>query len=204
MNEFDLKAREWENNPSHWDRSESVAKYIMEMIPLRNEMNTLEYGAGTGILSFLLHDYLLGITMMDSSEEMVKVMHEKVAKSGVKNLKPLLFDLEQEDFYAQKFDLIFNQMVLHHVNNVDSIFRKFHSLLNSGGYLAIADLYSEDGSFHGPEVKVHWGFDVEDLIAKLKKEGFKSIDHKQCYVLKKVNEAGISKEYPIFLLVAKK
>ncbi len=29
------------------------------------------------------------------------------------------------------------------------ILEKFHDLLNPSGYLAIADLYPEDGSFHG-------------------------------------------------------
>jgi tRNA (cmo5U34)-methyltransferase len=123
-------------------------------------------GAGTGILSFLLRDKLSEITMMDSSGEMVNVMKEKVAVSGFKSLKPVLFDLEHQDFKAHKFDIIFNQMVLHHVNDVKAILKKFYSLLSPGGFLAIADLYSEDGSFHGIEANVHCGFDVKALPAQ--------------------------------------
>ena len=57
------------------------------------------------------------------------------------------------------FDLIYTLMVLHHVGDVETIIRKFRGLLNPGGYLAIADLYSEDGSFHGEGFSGHMGFD---------------------------------------------
>ena len=62
-------------------------------------------------------------------------------------------------------------MVLHHVGDIDTIIKKFHDLLNPGGYLAIADLYSEDGSFHGEGFHGHRGFDPVSLAALLQKQG---------------------------------
>jgi ubiquinone/menaquinone biosynthesis C-methylase UbiE len=200
MNEFDSKAREWDNNPVHWERSKAVARYLMEMIPLNKEMKALEFGAGTGILSFLLHDHFSEITLMDSSQQMVKVIHEKVFKTRTKNLKPLLFDLEHSDYHANKFDVIYSQMVLHHVNDIKSIFNKFYSLLNTGGYLAIADLYTEDGSFHGQDVEVHRGFDPDKLKEILKLIGYKNTEYKTCFEIKR--EPG--EKFPVFLLLAKK
>jgi len=155
--EFDLKAQQWDNNPVHWDRSVAVADHIRELIPLKKEMVALEFGAGTGIASFLLKDYLKEITMMDSSTEMVKVMNEKIKKTGVKNLKALNFNLEESDYTETSFDFIFTQMALHHVSDIGNILRKFHDLLFPGGYLAIADLYPEDGSFHGEGFTGHKG-----------------------------------------------
>jgi hypothetical protein len=67
-------------------------------------------------------------------------------------------------------------------------------------YLAIADLYTEDGSFHGPDVKVHLGFDPNKLTETLKSIGFKNIEYKTCFEVKR--ESG--KNYPVFLLIAKK
>jgi 16S rRNA A1518/A1519 N6-dimethyltransferase RsmA/KsgA/DIM1 with predicted DNA glycosylase/AP lyase activity len=49
MNEFDIKAAEWDNNPMHWERSEAIVNEIIKLIPLSNKMTALEYGAGTGI-----------------------------------------------------------------------------------------------------------------------------------------------------------
>ena len=63
MNEFDAKAAEWDKNPMHWDRSEAIANEIIKLIPLKKKMTALEYGAGTGITSFLLKDYLKEITL---------------------------------------------------------------------------------------------------------------------------------------------
>ena len=91
MNEFDIKAAEWDKNPMHWDRSEAIVKEIRKQIPLNRNMTALEYGAGTGIASFLLRDYLKEITLMDNSSEMVRIMKEKIEASKVSNLKVLNF-----------------------------------------------------------------------------------------------------------------
>jgi 2-polyprenyl-3-methyl-5-hydroxy-6-metoxy-1,4-benzoquinol methylase len=91
-------------------------------------------------------------------------------------------------------------MVLHHVNDYEAIIYTFYSMLNPGGYLAIADLYTEDGSFHGHNVKVHLGFDPEKLTEILRIAGFKNIEHKTCFEVKR--ESGV--KYPVFLLVAQK
>ncbi len=91
MNEFDIKAAEWDKNPMHWDRSEAVANAIKEMITLNTEMRVLEYGAGTGITSFLLKDLVKEITLMDNSSQMLNVINEKIKTSGVRNLKTCIF-----------------------------------------------------------------------------------------------------------------
>ena len=106
MNEFDIKAAEWDMNPMHTDRSVAIAREIMEKIPLNKEMNVLEYGAGTGITSFILREHVREITLMDSSEEMVRVTNEKIKSLNVKNLRSLFFDLETNDFHGKTFDLI--------------------------------------------------------------------------------------------------
>jgi 2-polyprenyl-3-methyl-5-hydroxy-6-metoxy-1,4-benzoquinol methylase len=199
MSEFDARAREWDKDKMHMDRSVAIAAGIEEMIPLDPSMKALEYGAGTGILSFLLKDRFSEITLMDNSEEMIKVCVEKTDFYGTSHFFPLWFDLEHKDFDGQ-FDVIYNQMVLHHVTDYKAIIKTFYSLLNSDGYLAIADLFPEDGSFHGPDVQVHLGFDPENLIGILKSIGFKNIEYKSCFEVRR--ESGI--EYPVFLLVAQK
>jgi len=199
MNEFDTKAFEWDKNNTHLERSAAIASELQKMIPLDNSMKALEYGAGTGLLSFNLKNLFAEITLMDSSTEMIKICNEKIRFYDTKHIKTILFDLEKSD-YNQTFDIIYNQMVLHHVMEIDKIFRKFFSMLNSEGYLAIADLFPEDGSFHGPEANVHKGFDPDNLKTRLVDIGFKNTEYKNCFVIKREGE----KKYPVFLLVAKK
>jgi len=202
MNDFDLKAAEWDNNPIIWDHAEAIAKEIKRLIPPRKDMTALEFGAGTGVTSFILKDSLKEITLMDNSSEMVKVMNNKIKTSKVKNLKTLNFNLERDDFKDEKYDLIFNQMVLHHIADIENIITKFYNLLNPGGFLAIADLYSENGSFHGEGFTGHNGFDIEILSNLLKKHGFSYISHRNCFTINKAISEMVTKPYEVFLLIA--
>jgi tRNA (cmo5U34)-methyltransferase len=203
MSEFDSKASTWDENPMHLDRSSKVAIKMQEILPLQKRMRALEYGAGTGILSFLLHEQLDEITMMDNSVEMVRVMNQKVSDRKVSNLLPICFNLETSTSDV-KYDLVFNQMVLHHISNVEAIFEKFFDMILPGGFLAIADLYTEDGSFHSDGFEGHLGFDPEKLKEKLLGTGFLQVKFEQCYSVERKNPDGSIKSYPIFLLIASK
>jgi ubiquinone/menaquinone biosynthesis C-methylase UbiE len=204
MNEFDIKAAGWDANPMHWDRSAAIAKEIIKGIPLRTDFRAIEFGAGTGILSFLLKDHLKEILLLDNSSEMIRLAEEKISSSGAKNLKTKLFDLEHSDLEDGKFDLIFTQMVLHHVSDVNGILAKFHTLLNPGGYLAIADLYPEDGSFHGPETHVHMGFDTGILKSLLQKLGFKDITSKECFIINRKISDNETRPFQVFIMIGKR
>jgi 2-polyprenyl-3-methyl-5-hydroxy-6-metoxy-1,4-benzoquinol methylase len=202
MSEFDIKAADWDKNPMHWDRSVAIVEEIRRSIPLNRNMTALEYGAGTGIASFLLREDLKEITMMDNSTEMVRIMKEKIEAANVPNIKVLNFDLEHDDPSAGRFDVIFTQMVLHHVADIESVIDKFGKMLNAGGFLAIADLYKEDGSFHGEGFSGHNGFDPESLSAILGKNSFRNIAHRPCFIIdRKISELE-TKHYEVFLLTA--
>jgi len=203
MNKFDTMARTWDENPMHMERSVAIAAKMNEMLPMDKQMKALEFGAGTGILSFLLSEKIGSVVMIDSSEEMVKVMKEKVAARKAMNLVPVCFDLEHE-LFKQSFDLIYNQMVLHHIADVASIFRKFFTMILPGGSLAIADLYPEDGSFHGDGFDGHLGFDPEELKIQLLKTGFSNVIYEECYKVKRQTAEGLTKSFPVFLIVATK
>lgn len=204
MNEFDLKAATWDENPVIWERAATIANEIKRIIPLRKDMTALEFGAGTGVTSFILKDSLKEITLMDNSTEMVKIMNNKIKTSVAKNLKTLNFNLEQDDLKDAKFDLIFSQMVLHHIADIENIFTKFYYLLNPGGILAVADLYTEDGSFHGEGFTGHKGFDPQKLSDMLSESGFEKISHNPCFVINKKITDTLTKKFDIFLITAQK
>jgi ubiquinone/menaquinone biosynthesis C-methylase UbiE len=141
---------------------------------------------------------------MDNSQEMVNVINEKIKSSKVKNLKTLNFNLETEEYKGGKFDLIFTQMVLHHVNDIEKIINIFYRLLNSNGHLVIADLYEEDGSFHGEGFTGHKGFNMDSLSVILLKNRFSEISHKTCFVIdRKISETE-SKQFDVFIMTAKR
>jgi len=202
MNEFDIKASGWDENPIHHARSEAIAKEMLRLIPIKKETCAMEYGAGTGILSFMLKDFLNDIILMDSSTEMVNVANKKIDATGAKNLKTIVFDLEHETYSGKTFDLIFTQMVLHHVNDIEQLFGNFYKMLNSNGFIAIADLYAEDGSFHEEGFSGHKGFNIEDLTLTLNKCNFQVSSVEQCFVIDRKISEEVTNQYPVFLLIA--
>ncbi len=202
MNEFDLKAAGWDENPVHLERAAAITGMMMKIIPLTNQMSALELGAGTGIAGFLLREQLKEIVMIDSSPEMVKVMKGKIRKTGAGNLHARLFDLEKNLWHGRKFDLVMSQMVLHHIADIGNITGKFHDLLKPGGWLAVADLYPEDGSFHGEGFTGHKGFDLQWLSGLLTQKGFRNISAVKCFQIKKQLTDTETKQFDIFLLTA--
>ena len=204
MNDFDNKAAEWDLNPMHLDRSLAIAKEIIKLVPLDKDMRALEYGAGTGITSFMLKDYVKEIVLMDNSVEMVRVTNDKIRSSKARNLKALNFNLETDEYKDDKFDLIFTQMVLHHIIDTDNIIKKFYRLLKPESYLVIADLYEEDGSFHGNGFDGHKGFNTGSLATILRNNRFSDIFHSTCFVIdRKISENEL-KQFKVFIMVAKK
>ena len=200
---FDSKARQWDENPVFRERGQKIADAVRKAVPLRRDMNALDYGCGTGLLSFPLKDELGSILMADSSGGMLEVVAEKIAARGVTNMTPLKLDLLTDPAPAQTFDLIVTAMTLHHVPDTDHILRVFHDLLNPGGYLCIADLSQEDGSFHGPAVDVHHGFDQADLKRRTAQAGFADIRFQTVLTITKERETG-SQDYPVFLMTARR
>ncbi len=204
MNDFDEKAKQWDQNPMHLERTKAVAHAMLENIPVSPDMKALEFGAGTGLLSFFLKEKFAEITLMDTSGEMLSMAESKLSDGDRGKIKTLFFDLEHAAYSGAKFDIIFTQMVLHHIKDVKALLAKFYSMLNPGGHIAIADLNTEDGSFHDPGIEVHHGFDPNRLATQLEECGFGTPVHHQCYVIRKETAPGSFTGYPIFLLTAKK
>jgi ubiquinone/menaquinone biosynthesis C-methylase UbiE len=165
--DFDDKAKTWDSDPVKRERAQAVAAAIRQRIPLSSAWCALEYGCGTGLLSFALYADLGSITLADASAGMLAVLEAKLATAQIDHLHPLQLDLTCDPPPTDCYDLIYSLMTLHHVADIESLLRNFHTLLQPGGWLGIADLDQEDGSFHGAGFTGHCGFDREVLRAQL-------------------------------------
>jgi len=201
MMDFDDKAITWDSDPTKRERALAVAAALRQRVPLAHDWRALEYGCGTGLLSFALHADLGELTLADSSPGMLAVLRGKIDAAGLTHLHPLALDLLTDPLPADRYDLIYTLMTLHHVADVARLLRTFHDLLRPGGWLAVADLDQEDGSFHGPGFTGHNGFDRAALRAQLADAGFGEVDFSTGYVMKKATDQGM-REYPLFLAVA--
>lgn len=204
MTNFDERAKDWDSDPKKVVRARAVAEAIRNTIPLSQGMKALEYGCGTGLLSFALQSELGEITLADTSQGMLDVLREKITWAGVTNMHPVRLDLLSDPIPAGRYDLTYSLMVLHHIDNVMKALYGFHELLVPGGTLLVADLDKEDGSFHTDgSTDVHLGFDHDELQKMVEEAGFGNISFRMAYEIKKQigNE---EKTFPVFLMVAQK
>jgi ubiquinone/menaquinone biosynthesis C-methylase UbiE len=203
MNEFDQKAQAWDAKPIRVERAQAVAEGIKAAVPLSPHMTALEYGCGTGLLSFALQPNLGPITLADSSSGMLAVLRDKIATANIKHMTPLPLDLMIDPLPSERYHLIYTLLTLHHIPATDRLLRAFYDLLDTPGTLCVADLDKEDGTFHEDEFHGHLGFDREELAAQVKSIGFQSVHFSTVFhMIKEVQ--GVTKDFPIFLMVARK
>ncbi len=202
MTNFDERAKDWDSDPKKVERARVVAEEIRKTVPLSREMNAFEYGCGTGLLSFALQEYLGQITLADTSQGMLDVLAEKISAAGAVNMHPVRLDLAVDTIPPQKYHITYSLLTMHHIQNTQDILNKFHIILESGGYLLIADLDKEDGSFHTDgTTDVHKGFAQSELQKQVEAAGFSDVKFTIAYTIKKIvgNE---EKSFPIFLMSA--
>jgi cyclopropane fatty-acyl-phospholipid synthase-like methyltransferase len=193
---FAHKAGSYEQNEPRVQNVDNIANAIISSVALRETMHLMDFGSGTGLLLERVAPLVAKITAVDISSSMNSQLAQKASRLGCE-LEILEIDLETVDI-DRTFDGIISSMTLHHVRDIDAMFAKFHRLLVPGGFIAIADLDAENGSFHTEDTGVyHFGFDRAALTGVAKKAGFSDVVVTTASVVHKPRG-----DFPVFLLQA--
>jgi len=132
------------------------------------EMQALDFGAGTGLVSLGLLPDVSHVTAVDASSEMLRVLDEKLRAAKITHVRTLRCDIARAPLPANQFDLVVSSMVLHHLPDVAAVLQRLRPTLRAGGWIALADLDTEDGSFHSDMAGVfHKGLDRAEVIGQL-------------------------------------
>lgn len=201
MEDFDRLALEWDNLPRRRRRAKAVADGILKRVEFRPGMTGLEYGCGTGLLSFYLQPYFARMVLGDSSTGMLEVVRSKIEAGGFENMHAQRIDWSIDEPADERYDVIYTLMTLHHIMDYRALLIKFFRALMPGGYLCLADLEKEDGTYHGPDFIGHRGFDRRELTECLVACGFKVAHDEICFKIVKEGRRG---KYPVFLITARK
>lgn len=204
MSDFDEKAANWDDNPDHFNRAVKLANYLQNHVDVSKVKKAMEYGSGTGLLSFALKDVLPSITLMDNSVGMTNEAQRKVDEQGIASLQPVQYDIMTQELPSERYDLIYILQTLHHINDTQLYLDKSAQLLNEGGHFVAIDLVKEDGSFHEDEFHGHKGFVQSELENKMKAAGLTPVHYGICHTIEKELGDGSIKNYPLFMMVGKK
>jgi len=203
--DFDKGAAQWDANPGRAKLAHDVADAIIREVSPTREMDALDFGCGTGLVTLRLQPLVRTITGMDSSEGMLAVLGSKVHGQGLVNVRTLFTNLETGGKVNGRYHLIVSSMTLHHVPDPAGLIAQLSGALLPGGTLAVADLDSEDGSFHRDNTGVlHPGFDRERIRGFFEQAGLTAVrEITAAVVIKEIEEKG-RREFPVFLLIGKK
>jgi len=195
---FENKSKSWDMNSKRVRNARAIAETIQKNIQLKQRMKLMDFGAGTGLLSYFVAPLVDTIVIVDNSPSMLEKFKEKASEFACQT------EIREVDLSIttlnEKFDGIISSMTIHHVKNLKELFTKFYNMLEDGGFIAIADLDSEDGSFHSDNIGVfHFGFDREILERIAKEVGFMEINFELASTIEKPH-----REFTVFLMIAKR
>lgn len=198
---FDEVALIWDNE-NRIERAKVISEKIKSSINIAESRNAMEFGCGTGLISFNLYQLLNSVTLFDSSPKMLEVLESKIQKVNAVNM---FANGNKDDVYAKKYDFIYTSMALHHVVELEDQINKFFSVLTKGGSLCIVDLDKEDGTFHKEDKNFdgHNGFEHQELKKIVEKHGMKVVKLETFYEDTRVID-GKDVSYSLFILVAVK
>jgi 2-polyprenyl-3-methyl-5-hydroxy-6-metoxy-1,4-benzoquinol methylase len=199
-NRFDKDARTWDDKSHRVKLSDDIAATIIQRVSLKSDMNVLDFGCGTGLLSLRLAESVKSLTGLDNSAGMLEVFAEKAAQMGFSNVETLCLNLDEGDHLEPGYDLIISAMALHHVKNTRKVITELHQALNPGGILAIADLDPDYGRFHSDNTGVHhFGFERDEVMDQFRKAGLTKVSVTTAAEMLREGTDGVSRTFTIFL-----
>ncbi len=209
MSIFDDMAQTWDDKPDRVERTRVVAARLREVLDFDGVEAGLEYGCGTGQLSFALADLLPHCLLVDTSVEMLKASERGIAE------RALQWDTERRNFATHSLDhpegiadVLFCLQVLHHVDDLETTIGNMAKALRPGGQIALMDLPKGSSGFHhgtdhDPADNPHLdGLDRGELAELLTGAGFTDVTwHDDIQLHREGDDGGGT--YSLFLVTAR-
>ena len=178
---YNIWADQYDTNENKTrDLEGSALKKVLSVIDFNS---CLEIGCGTGKNTDWLLSKAEKLVAVDLSREMLK---KAKAKFINKNVVFHLADIQNEwSFLSEKFDLITFSLVLEHIEDLDSIFRKAQSVAALKGYLYLGELHpfkqysgtkARFKTDEGVQKVVCYTHHLSDYSNAAKKNGFEILD----------------------------
>lgn len=197
--DFDVAAAAWDEEPRRIKLAGDIANAMRAALPLSKDLDAMDFGCGTGLLTLQLAPYLKSVLGVDNSQGMLGRLGAKLQELNIENVRTMQCDLEKGELPGGFFHVITSAMTLHHVPETVPLLKSLRKLLHLGAWIALADLETEDGNFHEDATGVfHHGFSCKEMNESLSAAGFADIKMSRAASVDKG-----TKSYPVFLVTAR-
>lgn len=198
--DFDREAASWDVEPRRRKLARDIVAAIRKEVSPTPSMDVLDFGCGTGLVGLALRPEVRSLTCVDTSQGMLDAVRAKVEQAGWENVALHRLDLALGETLPGNYDLIVSAMAMHHILDTVAVIGRLVQALRPGGRLCLADLDTEDGSFHtDPTGVYHHGFDREALGQILEAAGLRDVGQRTAATIGKPTG-----DFTVFLLSARK
>lgn len=159
--------------------SDAIREYLFDA----KNKHAIDFGCGTGLVGMNLLNEFNSILFLDTSQNMINQVKQKISFLKIQNADTLCFDFEKEGNADLHADFIFMAQVLLHINDIQSVLSRLYDVLNVGGHLLIVDF---DKNEEIVTDMVHNGFDQVKLADIMSKMGYRNIHSKTFYTGSKI------------------
>jgi ubiquinone/menaquinone biosynthesis C-methylase UbiE len=159
--------------------SDTIREYLVDA----KSKNAIDFGSGTGLVGMNLLNDFNSILFLDTSQNMINQIKQKIADFNIRNVDTLCFDFEKDSQSDLHADYIFMAQVLLHINDVELVLSRLYDVLNVGGHLLIVDFNKNEEIVSD---MVHNGFDQVKLSDIMTKIGYRDIQSKTFYTGSKI------------------
>ncbi|MEK4029321.1 class I SAM-dependent methyltransferase [Pseudobacillus sp. FSL P4-0506] len=174
--------------------SDAIRNYLVDA----KSKNAIDFGCGTGLVGMNLLNEFHSILFLDTSQNMINQIKQKITDFNIQNADTLCFDIEKERPSDLHADYIFMAQVLLHIPDVEFVLSRLFDVLNEGGHLLIVDFNINEKVVSDI---VHNGFNPEELTDMMTKIGYRDIQFKTFYTGSKLF---MGQDASMFILDSKK
>ncbi|ULL16844.1 class I SAM-dependent methyltransferase [Paenibacillus sp. H1-7] len=159
--------------------SDAIRNYLVDT----KSKNAIDFGCGTGLVGMNLLNEFHSMLFLDTSQNMINQMKQKITDFNIQNVDTLCFDFEKESLSNLKADYIFMAQVLLHIHDVEMSLSRLFDVLNEGGHLLIVDFNKNENI--ASDI-VHNGFNPGELSDVMAKIGYTDIQFDTFYTGSKI------------------
>lgn len=200
--DFNKEASTWDEDPGRVKVANDIADTLLKEVKLTPDMDVLDFGCGTGLVTLRLSPLVRSVMGVDSSRGMLDILNAKIEKGNIDNVRTRYLDLDRGDVLEGRYDLVVSSMTLHHVKEIGPLLNRLCRIVAPGGCLCLADLDLDDGRFHSDNTGVfHFGFDREVLRQAFTTAGLEDIHVQTAAQVVKPTGTGESRAFTVFLMI---
>lgn len=174
--------------------ADAIREYLVDT----KDKSAIDFGCGTGLVGMNLLNEFKSILFLDTSQNMINEIKNKISKQKITNVDTLCFDFEKDSLSDLQVDYIFMAQVLLHIDDFELVLSRLYEALNVEGHLLIVDFNKNDQVVSD---MVHNGFDQNELTHIMTKIGFKDTQTKTFYSGSKIF---MGQDASMFVLDSKK